>query len=90
MTTEISDNVSDYIDKLKKLTEKQAELIRRGVAPETVALTQRNYTDRTNAYRASELHIFDRAWKAFQPQYLMPILGKVTKGPKTIWYIPRP
>ena len=90
LNTQTTDVIGVYLDKLKKITGKQMEKIRHGVAPEVAALTQRDYVKLTNAHRENEEHIFERAWRPFVGMYLMSITKPQAGGPKTVWYVPRP
>jgi hypothetical protein len=90
LSTEITDNVSGYLAKLKAITNKQREAIQQGAVPESVALTQRDYCNLTHGYRDNEEHFFDRAWRVFTPMYLITINKAQKGGRKTVWYVPKP
>jgi putative DNA primase/helicase len=85
---EVPDRIGFYFGKIKDLAEKMRYRLKSGAAPETVALSRRDFETLSNAYRDNETHIFERAWRAFEPTWLMAVKIRKANGQEYIKYLP--
>ena len=79
-STEVPDRVGYYLGLIKGVTEIMERQLKAGYPASAVAKTRRDYEKTTNARRDNEGHIFDRAWRVYQPVWLEKISVRKANG----------
>jgi hypothetical protein len=87
--SEVPDRTGFYLGKIKDLTERMRYRLRTGTAPELVALSRRDFETLTHAYRDNEGHIFERAWRTYEPTWLTAVKIKKANGQEYIKFLPQ-
>lgn len=87
-TTEVPDRVGHYLAIIQKLTERMSKQLAKGAAPESVALSRRDYEKQTNAHRDNESHIFAKAFDVHAKVWLQPVTVKKSNGQTYTKYLP--
>jgi hypothetical protein len=85
---EVPDRIGFYYGKIKELTAQMERQLKGGMAREFVALSRRDFEKQTHAHRDNETHIFERAWKTYQPTWLEPFKVKKANGQEYVKYLP--
>jgi RepB DNA-primase from phage plasmid len=86
--SEAPDRVGFYLGKLKDLTSRMESQLAAGIAPELVAMSRRDYENATHAFRDNEAHIFERAWRVYEPVRLAKVKVRKLNGREYDKYLP--
>lgn len=87
-TTEVPDRIGHYISICKKLTERMERQLARGVPPESVALSRRDFETISHAYRDNETHIFAKAFEVHSKGRLRQVKIRKLNGREYTKYLP--
>ena len=88
-TTEIPDRTGYYLSLLKRITERMIALLKKGVHPDLVAKSHRDYEKETHAHRDNETHYFAKAWQVHAPIWLQTHKVKKSNGQEYAKFLPR-
>ena len=86
--SEAPDRIGFYLGKIKDLTSRMQRQLAAGIPREQVALSRRDYETLTHAHRDNEGHIFERAWKTYEPVWLTRVPVQRANGQKYDKYLP--
>jgi hypothetical protein len=87
-TTEVPDRTGYYLGLIKSITAKMERQVKAGIPPASVAKSRRDYERETHAHRDNETHIFQQAWRVYEPTWLTKITVQKTNGQTYEKYLP--
>jgi hypothetical protein len=87
---EVPDRIGFYIGYLKRETERMHQRLLGGEPIANVALSLRDFQTNSNAWRDNELHIFEKAWRTWEKDWLARTKIKAANGHEYDKYTPVP
>ena len=88
--TEVPDKIGVYNSRIKALVERMTVRLRAGETIKQVAMSQRDFTTITHAYRDNDIHTFQQAWRNWEGSLLASIKIEGKNGQEYKKFVPIP